>query len=212
MTAAGVNVHRARHTGRREADEAAGGAPTIPADRNRPPKGPRPTRPEAMTKRDDDTAQEFENPIEEQPGRYSRLLPQRFFDERFYSAEPDEERARLSPAVRGRLASSCAGWPAPHPTSVEFYEALRVDRPTERQQAVIEVWTDEASEDDVVQAWFENVYSWGMLARACRRSGRPRQPIHLIVNIHSRWTGAESPKETWADEDAPGGEPGGTGP
>ena len=144
-----------------------------------------------------DDASEFENPIEEQLGKYSRLLPAEFFDERFRDTEPDETLARHSPTVRRRFASSCAGWPSPHPTSEELYDALRAERPTERQEAVIDVWADEATEEEVVQAWVENVYSWGMLARACRRSGRLRRPIHLILNIHSRWTGAEPPERTW---------------
>ena len=150
-----------------------------------------------MTKRNE-PAREFENPIEERPGQYSRLLPQQFFDERFHDSEPDENRARHSTTVGRRLASSCAGWPAPHPTSEELYDTLRADRPTERQQALIDVWADETTEEEVVQAWVENVYSWGMLARACRSSGRRRRPVHLILNIHSRWTGAEPPEKTWA--------------
>ena len=150
-----------------------------------------------MTKRNG-PAREFENPIEERPGQYSRLLPQQFFDERLHDSEPDENRARHSTTVGRRLASSCAGWPAPHPTSEELYDALRADRPTERQQALIDVWADETTEEEVMQAWVENVYSWGMLARACRNSGRQRRPVYLILNIHSRWTGAEPPEKTWA--------------
>lgn len=141
---------------------------------------------------------ELENPVEEQVGQYSRLLPQRFFDDRFRDTRPDVARARASTTVRRRLASSCAGWPAPHPTSEELYDALRAETPTERQRAVIGVWTDEATEEEIVDAWTENVYSWSMLAKAMRLIGRERAPNHLTVNIHSQWTGAESPAETWA--------------
>ena len=138
-----------------------------------------------------------ENPLEERPGQYARLLPQRFFDDRFHDTDPDETLARSSPTVRRRLASSCAGWPAPHPTSEELYDALRANAPTERETAIIGVWTDEATEEEIVDAWNDNVYSWSILARGMRTIGRERAPNHLIVNTHSRWTGAESPEETW---------------
>ncbi|MCY4511742.1 MAG: hypothetical protein OXG35_32970, partial [Acidobacteria bacterium] len=128
----------------------------------------------------------FENPIEPTPGKYSRLLPQRFFDHRYHDPDHDEAVSRQSPTVKFRLTSSCAGWPPPHPTSNEFYDAVRADNPTPRQQMLIGLWRDEATWDEIWKGWRDNVYTWAMLARAFRRSGRERAPNYPSVGTQNR--------------------------
>ena len=82
---------------------------------------------------------------------------------------------RASRAVRRRLASSCAGW-KPQPTAEEFYEAVHVPNPDERQRQIIETWLQEATSRDLLEAWAENAYTWRELAGAIHRSGLKENP------------------------------------
>ena len=88
--------------------------------------------------------------------------------------DPDQ-LGRASRAVRRRLASSCAGWKR-QPTAEEFYEAVRTSSPDEGQSQIIETWLQEATREDLVEAWAENAYTWRELAAAIHRSGLEESP------------------------------------
>lgn len=91
--------------------------------------------------------------------------------------DPDH-MGRTSEAVARRLISSCAGWPR-RPTASEFYDAIRAERPTRRQQVLISVWAVEASSLDLFDAWGEHVYTWRQLVAALHRAG----PINTYVRF-----------------------------
>ncbi len=55
-----------------------------------------------------------------------------------------------------RLELSCARWKH-WPTSEEFYEAVRVPRPTPRQRLILETWVTEAHWVELIHAWTEVV-------------------------------------------------------
>ena len=75
-----------------------------------------------------------------------------------------------SQTIRGLLGGACAGWRA-RPTSVELYDALRADNPTNRQRSIATVLINEASFEDLVNAHTEGAFTWRQLARAARRQG-----------------------------------------
>ena len=128
-----------------------------------------------------------------------RLLPARFFDDRRCEPAKAEAEARRSPAVAGRLASSCCGWTLPHPTAEDFYEAVRAERPTAEQEMLLGVWMDEASAEEAFDAWRDNAYTWRELAEACRRTGRRRCRLYRTLNTYSLWVGDEDPAELWKE-------------
>ena len=85
-----------------------------------------------------------------------------------------------SQTIRGLLGGACAGWPV-RPTSVELYDALRADNPTNRQRSIATVLINEASFEDLVNAHTEGAFTWRQLARAARRQGVvPPLRIRLI--------------------------------
>ena len=97
-----------------------------------------------------------------------------------YSAADDLAAIRLdadrdatgphSQTIRGLLGGACAGWRV-RPTSVELYDALRADNPTNRQRSIATVLINEASFEDLVNAHTEGAFTWRQLARAARRQG-----------------------------------------
>lgn len=113
---------------------------------------------------------------------YDELRPASCFSER---RPTPQERAAIRPRARpeeirqqsgtigARLASSCAGW-AEHPTSREFYAAIRADRPTERQRHILDAWIREASWEEIVGGWADEVYTFRELAGALNRAGLGR--------------------------------------
>ena len=103
--------------------------------------------------------------------------PEAFSDEPgpadYFDLWPDHDPACMgaeSAAVARRIASSCAGWPH-RPTGQEFYDALRAERPTARQRAIVGMWAVEASRLDMLDAHGERVYSWRRLVAALHRCG-----------------------------------------
>ena len=44
------------------------------------------------------------------------------------------------------------------PTPGEFYEAVRVERPTERQKAIVLMWVTEATTHEIRAAWAQHAY------------------------------------------------------
>ena len=70
----------------------------------------------------------------------------------YFDLWPDHDPACMgaaSEAVARRIALSCAGWPH-RPTGQEFYDALRAERPTSRQRAIVGMWAVEASRLDML--------------------------------------------------------------
>ena len=103
--------------------------------------------------------------------------PEAFSDEPgpadYFDLWPDHDPACMgadSVAVARRIASSCAGWPH-RPTGQELYDALRAERPTARQRAIVGMWAAEASRLDMLDAHGERVYSWRRLVAALHRCG-----------------------------------------
>ena len=80
------------------------------------------------------------------------------------------ETGRNARAVAGRIGSSCAGWARP-PTPGEFYEAVRVEHPTERQKAIVLMWVTEATTHEIMAAWAQHAYTFRQLARAATTAG-----------------------------------------
>ncbi len=86
-----------------------------------------------------------------------------------------------SRTIRMRLACSCAGWKEP-PTSEEFYTALHAETPNERQQAILEAWSSEAEDIEVLDGWTEHAYTFRQLAAALERAGIERCAIAEALN------------------------------
>ena len=113
---------------------------------------------------------------------YDELRPAGCFSER---RPTPRERAAIRPRARpeevgqqsgtigARLASSCAGW-AQHPTAADFYAAIRAEQPTERQRHVLDAWIREASWEEIVGGWADEVYTFRELAGALHRAGLGR--------------------------------------
>ena len=80
------------------------------------------------------------------------------------------ETGRKARAVAGRIGSSCAGWARP-PTPAEFYDAVRADRPSERQKAIVLMWVTEATTREIMAAWAQHAYTFRQLARAATAAG-----------------------------------------
>lgn len=115
------------------------------------------------------------------------LPPERFGDE---YAEPDprfpnEGRGPAADAIRGLIAGACCGWQTP-PTADEFYEAIRAERPTERQQIVASALVREASNDTLALAYLQGAFTWRQVARVLRRTGAYSSSRARYVNRHGR--------------------------
>ena len=116
---------------------------------------------------------------EENPRREHALRGPEAYDDKMATAavraecgieRSAHEMGRRSRTVERRIASSCAGWPR-RPTAAEFYDAVRAKQPTDRQMCLIRMWVREASEEETIFAWTEEVYSDRMLVAAMHRCG-----------------------------------------
>ena len=74
-------------------------------------------------------------------------------------ADPDAT-GPYSRTIRGLLGCACAGWRV-RSTSVELYDALRADDPTNRQRSIATVLINEASFEDLVNAHTEGAFTCG---------------------------------------------------
>ena len=81
---------------------------------------------------------------------------------------PPEGRGPKSKTLRFTISSSYSGHPAP-PTPEELYQAWHTTKPTDRSRAILEMWMNEASSRDVMDAWIDHCYTWRDLAAACQR-------------------------------------------
>ncbi|MCY4026353.1 MAG: hypothetical protein OXH75_08575 [Acidobacteria bacterium] len=114
----------------------------------------------------------------EDPFPRCALRPAADFGDEYPSAEEVQRlRPGLDPAdtgpdsraVQTLLTKSCAGWHR-HPTSREFYEAVRAPAPTSRQRSLIWTWTSEAELADIIVAWAERAYTIRQLVAAMHRA------------------------------------------
>ena len=108
-------------------------------------------------------------------------------------ADPDATGPH-SRTIRGLLGGACAGWRV-RPTSVEFYNALRAEHPTNRQRSIATVLINEASFEDLVNAHTEGAFTWRQLARAARRQGTV--PPLRIRQINAFATPPPRPDNPW---------------
>ena len=91
---------------------------------------------------------------------------------------------RLGPGSRTvalRIGRSCAGW-AEKPTNREFYGAVRAAVPDERQCAVLGMWIQEATAEDIMFAWAEEVYTMRQLVHALHASGNANSLACVDLN------------------------------
>ena len=79
--------------------------------------------------------------------------PERFSDA-YAPPDPEwpEKRGPEATAIAGLLARSCCGWRR-RPTSAEFYDAIRAEQPSARQEAIVDVLMLEASEHTMTLAY-----------------------------------------------------------
>lgn len=108
----------------------------------------------------------------------SVLAPPEAFNDRRVATIPGTRAAASgrparrpdSPAVAGRIARSCAGWPEP-PTTGEFFDAVHAASRTERQASLVAMWVLEAGIEETMQAWADGVYTLREFVRAIHDSG-----------------------------------------
>ena len=81
---------------------------------------------------------------------------------------PPDGRGPKSKTLRFAISSSYSGHPAP-PTPEELYQAFHASKPTERTREIIEMWMNEASSRDLINAWIDHCYTWHELATTCQR-------------------------------------------
>ena len=99
------------------------------------------------------------------------------------SAEPARNTGQNARAVRARIATSARGW-VRLPTADEFHGALRAERPTDRQFAIVALWAQEAGPQEMLMAWVQRAYSWRTLVEALHRNGLTRRGK---LNAYLNW-------------------------
>ena len=127
---------------------------------------------------------------EENPDAPAQLRPLDDFSDEY--ADPTEYRtvdqARVGPksaVLQGLIDGDCCGW-AKSPTSEEFYEAMRAEKPTARQKSLAGVLL-RARFWDLMGAWMEAAFTWRQLARAMsRRQWQEPQRVREI-NRSATW-------------------------
>lgn len=109
---------------------------------------------------------------EEADDRADVLAPPDAFSDDYAPANPEVEgrRGRESSTVTGLLGGGCCGW-SRQPDAAELYDAMRADRPTERQMAVAGALIGEAGIDDLLMAHLEGAFTWRQLATMIHRLG-----------------------------------------
>lgn len=95
---------------------------------------------------------------------------------------PPEGRGPNSRTFRFRISSSCSGHGRP-PTPEELYRAFHTKDPTARTGALVRMWMNEASGNDVLDAWRDHCYTWRELAAACHRHGIRHGENAAIMNM-----------------------------
>ena len=108
--------------------------------------------------------------------------PERFSDA-YAPPDPEwpEKRGPEATAIAGLLARSCCGWRR-RPTSAEFYDAIRAEQPSARQEAIVDVLMFEASEHTMTLAYLQGAFTWRQLARAIAK--RPDRSERLAAYVN----------------------------
>ena len=110
--------------------------------------------------------------------------------------DPQWDDDKVGPKARvftDRIMSSCAGWPK-WPTSEELYEALHAEQLDRRQQAMVSMWVNEASEVEIMDGWIQEAYTLRELVEAMHRTGnvwnsRRNQWIRTWFSEAPPWNG-----------------------
>ena len=127
---------------------------------------------------------------EENPDARVQLRPLDDFSDEY--ADPTEYRtvdqARVGPksaVLQGLIDGECCGWGRP-PTSQEFYDAMRADKPSARQKSLAGVLL-RANFWELMGGWMEAAFTWRQLARAI--SGRQWQEPQRLreINRSATW-------------------------
>lgn len=104
--------------------------------------------------------------------------PELFCDRRApENVRPTHHRWRLAPGVPppccfafdSAIAGNCCGW-VEMPTAEELHAAIHAEDPDERQKVIIAMWWREATDDQLLDAWAEQAYTWRELAAAVHRA------------------------------------------
>ena len=113
------------------------------------------------------------------------LQPTEAFDDEYSKEERDigKGRGETSGIIKDLLTGCCAGWGI-RPTSEEFYEAMRAETPSRREQNIASVLINEATLDQILLAYWQQAFTWHQLARAMRRQGIFRAKLARFVNAH----------------------------
>ena len=120
------------------------------------------------------------------PANTGLLSPERFSND--YAPTTPELPGEHGPgasAIRGLLAGSCAGWRR-QPSSREFYEAMRANEPTRREQNIASVLIAEGSTDEIVLAHLQGAFTWRQLVRMMHRRGLYSGKLARFVNKHAQ--------------------------
>lgn len=121
---------------------------------------------------------------------WPKLHPAVWFPDRQVSSDeqqrllPDAGQETLgerSGSISAHMASTCAGW-GRRPSSLEFYAAIRAQKPTERQRNILLQWTQEAFPSAVFDAWAEGVYTLRQLVSALERAGIRTCRLARVIN------------------------------
>ncbi len=104
-------------------------------------------------------------PAEEFPDYY----PSEEEVQRLRPGLPPSDTGPDSATVRSLLVKSCAGWHE-HPSSGEFYDAVRATAPTSRQQHLVYTWASEAGIAEIIVAWAERAYTLRQFVAALHRA------------------------------------------
>ena len=133
-------------------------------------------------------AEPWENRLLDRFDLSLEVLPDECFSDRYSDAGvPKTERGPNSYTMRGRLMSSCAGWPE-KPTAAEAYEAFRQARPDERQRAIMHVLIREGNVHEWNNAWYEAAFTWRQMARAIRAGAPWASGTIRRINRMREWT------------------------
>ena len=108
---------------------------------------------------------------EENPDHPAQLRPLEDFNDEYadtskYRSVNQKRTGRESGTLAGLVIGDCCGWPEP-PSSKEVYEAMRAERPTDRQESMIDVVL-RAEFETLFSAWMEGAFTWRQVARAVR--------------------------------------------
>lgn len=80
---------------------------------------------------------------------------------------------RAAPVLFGRVASICAE-AVTKPSGEEPYNAFHATLPTDREIALVTMWTEEASSEGLADSWLQDADAWRELVAAMHKCGCTR--------------------------------------